>query len=102
MIRGEVWWVDHPSEGRRPHLVLTREPAVPVLLRIVCVPATRRIRGIGSEVMLDEDDGMPGECVLAFDNLRTVSKSLLTERICTLGPERMREVCSALRYATGC
>ena len=25
MKRGEVWWVEHPAAGRRPHLVLTRD-----------------------------------------------------------------------------
>ena len=100
--RGEVWWVEHPEHGRRPHLVLTRAVAIPLLRNITCVPATSTVRGIGSEVLLDPDDGMPHECVLTFDNITQVPRSLLRERICTLGPERMGEVCRSLRYATGC
>ena len=102
MNRGEVWWVEHPDAGRRPFLILTRQTAVPVLSRVVAVPTTRIIRGIPSEVVLDTDDGMPDRCVLNFDNLTTVPKSLLTERICRLSVDRLAEACRALLASTGC
>jgi mRNA interferase MazF len=100
--RGEVWWVEHPEEGRRPVCILTRQAAIPVLRRVVVVPATRKVRGIRSEVSLGPADGMPDECVLAFDNVSTVSKALLTERITRLGPAKLAEVRAALDVATGC
>ena len=59
MNRGEVSWADSPSQKRRPYLVLSRERAIPFLGAVVAVPAIRRIRGIPSEVRLDENDGMP-------------------------------------------
>jgi mRNA interferase MazF len=68
----------------------------------VVVPATRIIRGIRSEVALGSDDGMPSDCVLAFDDIGVVRKAYLTERITRLGVDRMAEVCAALRFATGC
>ena len=102
MTRGEVWWAEHPDAGRRPFLVLTREAAIPVLERLLVVPATRTVRGIPTEVVLTEADGMPTRCALSFDNVTTLPKSLLTTRICRLGVERLREVCRALRIATGC
>lgn len=102
MTRGEVWWAEHPETGRRPFLILTREIAIPVLQRVVVVPATRRIRGIPSEVVLSEQDGMPEACVLSFDNVTTLPKALLTERICRLGLDRLAEACVALRHSTGC
>ena len=100
--RGEVWWAEHAEAGRRPFLILTREAAIPVLQRIVAVPATRTIRGIPTEVVLSEDDGMPTRCALSFDNVTTLPKALLVERICRLGLERLAEVCQALTIATGC
>jgi len=100
--RGEVWWAEHPESGRRPFLILTREAAIPVLRRVLVVPATRTIRGIPSEVLLSEEDGMPERCALSFDNLTTVAKGLLTERICRLRVERLNEVCRALAIAAGC
>jgi mRNA interferase MazF len=100
--RGEVWWVERPNAGRRPHLVLTRDSAIPVLRSVVAVPATRTVRGIASEVALGPDDGMPGHCALTLDNVRAIPKAYFVEPICALGPERMASVCKALDHATGC
>lgn len=100
--RGEVWWVEDPELGRRPHLVLTRQAAIPVLNRLLAVPATRTIRGIPSEVPVGQDDGMPAECVLSLDNVAVIPRAFFAERICRLRVERMAEVCSALAVATGC
>jgi mRNA-degrading endonuclease toxin of MazEF toxin-antitoxin module len=41
-------------------------------------------------------------CALALDNTFPPSKALLTRRIAKLGPEKMAEVCRALRIATAC
>ncbi len=100
--RGEVWWGEHAETGRRPYLVLTRQEALPVLRRVVVVPATRTIRGIPTEVVLDEDDGMPERCALSLDNVTTIPKTLLTERVTRLPGDRLVEVCRALRVATAC
>ena len=77
-------------------------PAIPVLQRVLAVPATRTIRGIPTEVVLDQDDGMPQRSALSFDNVVTMPKSLFTERICRLGVDRLEQVCRALRTAAGC
>lgn len=100
--RGEVWWVERPEEGRRPHLILTRDTAIPKLTSVLAVPATRTIRGIPTEVELGPEDGMPDRCVLSLDNVRTIARGAFGERICTLGPEPMARVCRALGIATGC
>jgi mRNA interferase MazF len=100
--RGEIWWVEHPEAGRRPACVLTRQGAIEVLGSVVVAPATRTIRAIPTEVILDEEDGMPAECALSLDNLATVPKALLTERITRLSAQRLPELCAALRIATGC
>jgi mRNA interferase MazF len=102
VARGEVWWYDHPSAGRRPFLVLTRTETVSVLTQVLAAPATRTIRGIPTEVPLDKADGMPAACVLALDNVTLIRPSLCTERITTLGPDRLRAVCDALLVATAC
>ncbi len=102
MNRGEVWWVEHPDAGRRPACVLTRQAAIAVLTSVLVAPATRTVRGIPTEVALDVDDGMPAACVLSFDNLTTVPKALLTERITEVPEHKRGALCSALRTATGC
>jgi mRNA interferase MazF len=99
--RGDVWWVATRT-GRRPYLILTRQHAIPLLRRLHAVPATTVIRGVSSELLLDEDDGMPRECVLAFDNLEHVPKSRFLNHICTITGERLDEACRTLAIATGC
>jgi mRNA interferase MazF len=100
--RGEVWWVEHPEAGRRPACVLTRQAAIPVLSTVVVAPATRTVRDIPTEVRLTREDGMPADCALSFDNLTTVPKALLTERITRLPEMRADDLCRALQAATGC
>ena len=102
LARGEIWWVEHPDAGRRPFLVLTRQAAVPVLHSVLAVPATRTIRRIPTEVVLDRKDGMPEKCALSLDNLTAVPKELFRSRITRLPVERMNEVCRALALASGC
>jgi mRNA interferase MazF len=73
-----------------------------VLTSVLVAPATRTIRDIPTELPLSREDGMPDECVLSFDNLATVPKALLTERITTISAARVDEICRAVRVATGC
>jgi mRNA interferase MazF len=100
--RGEVWWVEDPDVGRRPHLILTRQAAISVLHAYLAVPATRTVRGIPTEVPLGVDDGMPVECALSLDNMAVIPRPYFVERITKLGPDRLSEVCRALAVATGC
>ena len=102
VARGEVWWYEHPEEGRRPFLILTRDEAIPYLNQVLGAPVTRTIRGIPTEVALDRADGMPAECALTLDNVGPIRPSLCTERITTLSDERMDEACKALGRATSC
>jgi mRNA interferase MazF len=100
--RGEVWWVELPGAGRRPHVILTRDAAIPVLTSVLGVPATRTIRGIPTEVRLGPEDGMPDECALALDSVRPIRKAFCVERICSLAPAVMHRVCRALALAADC
>jgi len=100
--RGDIWWMTQPGAKPRPVCILTRDEAVRVLKRVIVAEATTTRRGIGSEVDLDETDGMPQSCVLSLDNVILTSKALLSERITELSAAKMDEVCRALAFATGC
>lgn len=102
MTRGDVFWAAVPGGKNRPYLILTRDIGIPLLTRFLAVPATSRARGVRSEVPLGTDDGMPHDCVLTLDNVRTVEKEWLGERICSLPAQKLDEVCAALEYAAGC
>ena len=69
---------------------------------LLAVPATRTIREIPTEVVLDAADGMPEACALSLDNLTLVPKELFRSRMTRLSVERMGEVCRALGLASGC
>jgi mRNA interferase MazF len=88
--------------GRRPVLVLSRDAVLPVLTRPLVAPLTTRVRGIPTELPLDESDGLPQPCVASLDNVQPLAAALLVERVTQLGPGRMKQVCSALAIATGC
>lgn len=100
--RGDICWADHPDDKRRPALVLTRPEAIPVMRNVTVAYLTRTIRGIPSEVRLDRSDGVPDECVVSLDNLRTLPQVFLGDPITSLAGKRMDEVCRALAIATGC
>ncbi len=103
MRRGDVYWLELPGERRRPVCVLTREAALPVLRNVTVALVTRTVRDIPTEVPLTaKGDGMPADCAISLDNLRTVPKAMLTDRIASLSGAQMHEVCAALDLATGC
>jgi mRNA interferase MazF len=93
MNRGEVWWYELPDSSRRPECILTRQAAIPVLKAVLVTPVTQTIRHIPTHVRLGPEDGMPTECALTFDNLVTVPKALLTERMTRLRSARLAELC---------
>lgn len=102
MSRGEIRWAPVPGAGVRPVLILTRDVGLPLLSRALVAPVTRTVRGIPTELALDESDGMPEPCVASFDNVTALDKETIGALIAVLGPARMAEACRALRFATGC
>lgn len=100
MRRGDVcWFAFQPPDKRRPVLVLTRDSAIRVLDSVTVAPITSTVRDIPSELLLTTADGMPATCVANFDNLQTVPKSKLGERIAHIPSQRMREAAKALAFA---
>ena len=47
-----------PPNKRRPVVVLTRDSAIAYLSTVTVAPVTSTIRGVPSEVVLSEEDGM--------------------------------------------
>ena len=68
---------------------------------VIVVPATRTIRGIDTEVVLTEDDGMPTASALNFDHVSLARKERLGPAIATLNAARWSEVEHALLVACG-
>jgi mRNA interferase MazF len=102
MRRGEIWFAATPG-GDRPMLVLTRDPVSERIGALVVAALTRTRRGVASELELTaERDGVPGDCVVSFDNIHTVARQSLRRRVTTLDGPRMALACRTLRDALGC
>jgi mRNA interferase MazF len=91
-----------PPHKQRPVVVLTRDSAVPYLSTVTVAPITSTIRGVPSEVLLTEDDGMKTRCAVILHNAVTVSQDRLGKRVAQLNSLRMAEICAALRFSLGC
>ena len=101
--RGEIRLYRFPRPDKeRPVLILTRGSAISYLSRVTVVPITSTIRGVPSEVTLDEQDGMKSPCAVNLHNTVTVSQQRLGKRVAHLTPLRMKEVCAALHFSLGC
>jgi mRNA-degrading endonuclease toxin of MazEF toxin-antitoxin module len=50
---------------------------------------------------LTEDDGLPNTCAANFDNLQTVPKSNIGDRIARLTAAKMQEAGAAVSFALG-
>ena len=103
IVRGDIRVYQFaPPDKKRPVLVLTRNSAISYLSTVTIAPITSTIRGVPSEVVLNEDDGMKAPCAVNLHNAITVSQNRLGRRVAQLSLLRMREVCSALRFSLGC
>jgi len=102
MKRGEVWFASTPG-GDRPVLVLTRDPVADRIGHVVVAALTRTVRGLVSELELTaQDDGVPSDCVVNFDNIHTLPRAAFRRVIVSLGAPRLAQACQTLRDATGC
>ena len=74
---------------------------LPSLNEVIVVPATRTIRGIDTEVVLTEDDGMPTACALNFDHVSFARKERIGAALAALDDARWPEIERALLTACG-
>jgi len=102
MRRGEVWFAAVPGGGDRPVLVLTRDPVADRIGHLVVAALTRTRRNLVSELVLGQDDGMPVDSVVSFENLRTLPREAFRRRVTTLSDARMAAACRTLRAGLGC
>ena len=103
IVRGDIrlYRFARPDKTR-PVLVLTRNSALEYLSGVTVAPITSTIRGVPSEVLLNEGDGMKSPCAVNLHNTVTIPRDDLGRRLTQLRPARMSEVCAALRFSLGC
>jgi mRNA-degrading endonuclease toxin of MazEF toxin-antitoxin module len=100
IVRGEVWDADL-GPIVRPVVVVTRETAIPVLGRLVCVAITSTLHHHPAEVELSAVHGITEPSVANCDWLITVGKDRLLRRRGTLDSITLRRLNAALVLALG-
>jgi mRNA interferase MazF len=103
VARGDVRLYQFSApDKKRPIVVLTRDSAIGYLTAVTVAPITSTIRGVPSEVVLNEEDGMKTPCAVNLHNAITVSQQRLGKRVAHLSAARMDEICAAVRFSLGC
>ena len=103
IARGEIrLYTFAPPDKTRPVVILTDDAAIVYLANVTVAPIGSTIRGVPSEVVLDEDDGMKAPCAVNLHNTASVPQERIGKRVARLSPVRMNEICAALAFCVGC
>ncbi len=65
------------KDKKKPVVVLTRGSAILYLSTVTVAPITSTIRGVPSEIVLTDEDGMKAPCAVNLHNAVTVSQQRL-------------------------
>ena len=101
MKRGEVWWVNFDPAGggeirkQRPSVIVSNDAANKHLNRVQVVPLTSQLGQIYPSEARITLNGKPGKAMA--DQLTTVSKERLLNRVGTLTPNEMRLIETAIK-----
>lgn len=82
-------------------MLVSREAAYAIRAHLTIVPVTTRIRKAATFVPVSQRDGLDHESAVNCDELSTIHRDQLIERIGVLDPSTLAEVDDALRYSLG-
>jgi mRNA interferase MazF len=83
----------------RPVLVLTRELVRPHLTTVTVAPISATVRGLSTEVPLDEANGLAGPSAVSCDNVTTIPTDALGAQIGVLLDAQEPTLGEAIRAA---
>jgi mRNA interferase MazF len=83
----------------RPVLILTRELVLPHRQQVTVAPITITVRGLSTEIPVGPANGIGHESVVSCDNIVTIEKDALGDRIGYLLPAQEPLLTAALHAA---
>ncbi len=104
MNRGELFRVRRPGGGdpkqSRVFVVVSRQTVIDSRFStVICAPVMSRRDGLATQVEIGIDEGLRHESSIHCDALVSLPKSLLTDYVGRLSPERLGDLHRALRVA---
>lgn len=106
MTRGELYRVKKPSERDpkrfRVFVVLSRQVLIDSKFSTVtCAPVYSARHGLSTQVPVGADEGLRHDSCIHCDELVSLPKSWLTNRVGSLAPPKVEELDRALMAALG-
>jgi mRNA interferase MazF len=104
MRRGDVFRVHKPKQDdpkrHRFYVVVSRQDLLDTSYSsVICAPIYSKGRGLSTQVPVGLNEGLKHDSWIACDNLRSISKSELTQFVGSLSPAKMEEMNAALAIA---
>lgn len=106
MTRGELYRVVHPA-GRAPKksrvfVVVSRQGLIDSCFStVICAPVYSMHHGLSSQVAVGLDKGLKHESSIHCDELVSLPRTMLTNYVGTLSPQKIEARNKALRVALG-
>lgn len=104
MRRGELYRVEHPSvrdpKKLRVFVVVSRQVLIDSRFStVICAPIYTAYDALATQVQVGSDEGLKHESSIHCDELVSVPKSVLTNFVGTLAPQKIKALNQALRIA---
>jgi len=104
MKRGELYRVTKPSsrdpKKSRVFVVVSRQILIDSRFStVICAPIYSRHDGLSSQVLVGIDEGLKHDSSVHCDELVSIPKSMLTNFVGTLSPEKLEALDKALKVA---
>lgn len=109
--QGEVYWLHFRGQGsepdgRRPAVIVQHDrfnrSAISTTI-VAAITSNLRLADAPGNVRLRKGEAnLPKACVVNVTQVRTIDRSVLTERVGEVGPTRMRQILDGLTLVFGC